>query len=316
LNYKQLRFVVAVARERHFGRAASACFVSQPTLSLGIKRLEEELGVILFDRTHRQVVPTAVGQRVAEQAERVLREADHLRDMVGQIPHPLDARLRVGVTDTVAPYAVPPALPFIQEFAPTLQVSIEEGRSSELANGIASGALDMAIVSAPFDIPQAETRPLYEEPLLAVVPSDHPFTEEGVTTDSIGTQPVFLLEKGRRFRDQVLSYCPGCAHAEPNGRGGYRYRRTFETFRYLVASGLGVTVLPSRAVCADMYTRHRLVALPFADASPTRTILVAVSRACPHVEAVEVFAQAVMASLGSASGCLPAMRVAPPAAAE
>jgi LysR family hydrogen peroxide-inducible transcriptional activator len=132
-----------------------------------------------------------------------------------------------------------------------------------------------------------------------------------VSTDALSRETVFLLEKGRRFRDQVLGFCPGCAHAEPNGRTAYRYRRSFETFRYLVASGLGVTVLPSRAVCRDMYARSRLAALPFDDASPSRTIVLATSRACAHPEAVEVFAQAITASLGTASGCLPAVGADP-----
>lgn len=296
MTLTELRYAVAVAREKHFGRAARACFVSQPTLSVGVKKLEEELGVVLFERQSSEVLVTPAGKPVIEQARRVLEEAERVRLLAQQGTDPLKGELRVGAIYTVGPYLFPHAVPRLRRLAPEMPLVIEENYTANLRERLKRSELDVIIVARPFTESGVITWELYEEPFRVVVPTGHRWADrKSLRSAELTEENLLLLGKGHCFRDQVVEACPECVQ----GAAGEPLRNTIEgssleTIRQMVASGLGVSVLPATSL--DHHTRDRglLVEVPFTGRAPTRTIVLAWRRSFPRVEAIAALRRAIL----------------------
>lgn len=297
MTLTELRYIVAVAREGHFGRAAEACHVSQPTLSLGVKKLEEELGVTLFERGHHEVVVTATGRKVVEQAARTLKEAKAVKDIARQPLAPLEGPLRIGSIHTVGPYLMPHLLPLMRERAPGMALIIEENITAALTQRLKNGELDVIIVSLPFDEHGIETRVLYEEPFVILLPASHPWTNEpAISIEELGTETVLLLGKGHCFREQVLQACPNCeAPTNDDNLQNALEGSSLETIRQMVAGGVGVTILPSMAAGADRYSQRLLAIRRFADVAPSRRVALAWRKTFSRPEAIEALAESIRA---------------------
>ncbi len=296
MTLNELRYIVAVARERHFGRAAEACFVSQPTLSVAVKKLEDELGVSLFERGTGEVTITVVGHRIVEQAQRVLEEADGIRHLARHGKNPLAGMLRLGAIYTVGPYLLPRLIPRISEQAPEMPLVIEENFTSVLSERLKRGDLDVIVISLPFDEPGVLTRPIYDEPFVVLLPGDHPWSgQAAVGADQLGNEDVLLLGPGHCFRDQVLEVCPNCVKSTAGGNNLQRGLEggSLETIRCMVASGVGITVLPCSAAAVDRFAEPLVRVLPFAGATPRRRVALAWRKSFSRLEAVDVLARAI-----------------------
>lgn len=296
MTLTELKYVVAVARERHFGHAAERCHVTQPTLSVGVRRIEAELGLALFERDRGEVLVTPAGQRIIEQAQRVLEEAERLQELARGSQDQLDGPLRVGAIYTAGPYIIPNVIPRLRKLAPRMPLIVEENFTHRLGEHLRSGDLDVIIVALPFAAPGIETLPVYDEPFMVLLPAGHPWQDrDAIAPGELGDDNLLMLGPGHCFRDQVLESCPGCLDSE----AAQRLQQTvaagsLETIRQMVASGLGITVVPATST-VFMPGQKKLYALkPFKGRrKPSRTIALAWRSSFPRPEAVRILAQAL-----------------------
>jgi len=291
MTLNELRYLVAIAHERSFGRAAQRCFVSQPALSVAIQKLEEELGAQLFERGKTEVTVTAVGERIVEQAQKVLEEAARIRDIAQAGRNQLVGPFHLGVIYTVAPYLLPDLIPALNELAPQMPLEIEENLTERLEVALKSGRIDAAIIALPFQPPGVTADFLYEEPFQVVVPQRHRWAKRrAIEPSELAGEHTILLNVGHCFRDQVLDACP-----ELN-RGDAPVTRTnsLETVRNMVASGLGVSVLPRDALTPKYHSRL-VVPVPFARPVPSRRIALAYRKSFPRPAAIAAIRDAVAA---------------------
>ncbi len=296
MTLNELRYIVAVARERHFGRAAAACFVSQPTLSVAVKKLEEELGVALFERGRQEITPTAVGEQVVTHAQQALEDVERLRNAAQTGRDPLAGPLRLGAIYTIGPYLLPHLIPVLHERVPQMPLVIEENFTARLGERLKRGDLDVIVIALPFEEPGVTTRALYDEPFVALLPSGHPMTRsDTVSPEELRQETVLLLGKGHCFRDQVLEFCPGCAETAANGLQKGLEGGSLETIRHMVAGGIGVTVLPCTAAGAHGYSQRLLAIRRFAGVAPKRRIALAWRKGFPRGEAVEALYNGILA---------------------
>ena len=251
MTLTELKYIVAVARERHFGRAAEACFVSQPTLSVAIKKLEDELGVQLFERGSTEVSITPIGGQIVEQAQRVLEEASAIKEIAKQGKDPLAGPLRLGVIHTIGPYLLPALVPKMIKNAPKMPLLLQEGLTIKLLEALRLGDIDVAILAEPFPSQGFVTQAVYDEPFVVAVPNQHPWVRrKHVKSTELKEETMLLLGTGHCFRDQVLEVCPELSRYSQASAG---IQKTFEgssleTIRHMVASGIGITVLPWTAM--------------------------------------------------------------------
>ncbi|HEY2968483.1 MAG TPA: LysR substrate-binding domain-containing protein [Casimicrobiaceae bacterium] len=289
MTFNELRYLVAIAQEKSFGRAAQRCFVSQPALSVAIQKLEEELGTQLFERGKAEITVTPVGERVVEQAQKVLEEAARIREIAQAGRNQLVGLFRLGVIYTVAPYLLPDLIPALNERAPQMPLEIEENLTEQLETALKSGRIDAAIIAMPFQPAGVATEFLYEEPFQVVVPQQHRWARrKTIQPTELAGEHTILLNVGHCFRDQVLDACP-----ELN-RGDAPVTRTnsLETVRNMVASGLGVSVLPRDALTPKYHSRL-VVSIPFAKPVPTRRIALAYRKSFPRPAAIAAIREAV-----------------------
>jgi LysR family hydrogen peroxide-inducible transcriptional activator len=297
MTLNELRYVVAVARERHFGRAAETCHISQPSLSVAVRKLEEELGITLFERGHGEVTVTPAGEALILQARRVLEEASALREMAARQQDQLLGPLRLGAIYTIAPYLLPELIPVLHERAPAMPLIIEENFTARLRDRLKDGELDAIVVSLPFEEPGVVTLPLYDEPFVAVLPAAHPLNQESeLTLDSLADANLLLLGAGHCFRDQVVDLCPRCLRAAgTEGSGSNNLQgSSLETIRHMVASGMGVTILPCTAAGADRYAQRLLAVRRFEEPVPSRRVALAWRTSFPRPQAIEALRRAVL----------------------
>jgi LysR family transcriptional regulator, hydrogen peroxide-inducible genes activator len=302
MTLTELKYIVAVARERHFGRAAEACFVSQPTLSVAIRKLEDELGVTLFERGGSEVGVTPIGQRIVVQAQKVLEESASIREIARQGHDPLAGALRVGVIHTVGPYLLPRLVPAQIELTPQMPLVLQENFTVRLLELLRQGEIDCAIMALPLPEAGLIVQPLYDEPFIVAVPQTHEMAKlKAIDAHDLKKQNMLLLGSGHCFRDQVLEVCPELSRFSATSDG---IQRTFEgssleTIRHMVAAGIGVTVLPMSAVpeaSAEAPAAKSLLRyVPFTGPVPERRIVLAWRRSFPRMAAVEALAQAVRA---------------------
>ena len=289
MTLNELRYVVAVGQERNFGRAAAKCFVSQPALSVAIQKLEEELGGALFERGKSEVTVTPFGERVLEQAQRVLEEVARIKEIAQSGKDPLAGTLKLGVIVTIAPYLLPDLIPALHAIAPKMPLEIEENLTEVLEGALKGGRIDAAIIALPFSPPGVNTVFLYEEPFQVVVPAEHRWAKrKSVEPGELAGERTILLNVGHCFRDQVLDACPELNRADvPTTR-----TNSLETVRNMVASGLGISVLPRDAL-TPKYHSTLVVPVPFARPVPTRRVALAYRRSFPRPQAIDAIRAAV-----------------------
>jgi LysR family hydrogen peroxide-inducible transcriptional activator len=263
---------------------------------VGIKKLEEELGVAIFERGSSEITLTPVGEQIVAQAERLLEDAAAIKTIAQQSSDPLLHPLRLGAIHTVGPYLLPQILPLLHERAPGMQLIIQENYTGNLREQLKRGKLDLIIISLPFSEPGVVTQALYDEPFQLALPADHPWAARTrIDPETLGDETVLLLGAGHCFRDQVLQVCPQLAASQ--NAGGMQQTlegSSLETIRYMVASGVGMTILPSTA-CLPTREENRMLAFrPFDEPAPMRRVALAWRKSFPRPQAVEMVRQAVL----------------------
>jgi LysR family hydrogen peroxide-inducible transcriptional activator len=298
MTLTELKYIVAVARAKHFGHAAEACFVAQPTLSVAIKKLEDELGVVLFERGGTEISVTPLGAQIIAQAERVLEQTAAIKELAKQNKDPLAGPLRLGVIYTIGPYLLPPLVKNMIETVPQMPLVLQENFTVRLLELLRQGELDAAIMALPLPEHGMAMQTLYDEPFVVAMPQHHPWaSRKEVSAQDLKSETMLLLGNGHCFRDQVLEVCPEMARFSSPGNG---MQRTFEgssleTIRHMVASGIGLTVLP-RASVPDMNPRDSMLRfVPFAAPVPSRRVVIAWRKSFTRRAAIDAVCAAVAA---------------------
>ncbi|MDH4050046.1 MAG: hydrogen peroxide-inducible genes activator [Rubrivivax sp.] len=296
MTLTELRYIVAVARERHFGRAAEACFVSQPTLSVAIKKLEDELDTKIFERGGNEVSVTPVGEEIVRQAQQVIEQAQGIKEIAKRGKDPLSGPLRLGVIYTIGPYLLPDLVRQAIELTPQMPLVLQENFTAKLLDMLRTGELDCAIMAEPFPETGLATAPLYDEPFMVAVPRNHPLAKrKSIPAEELKQETMLLLGTGHCFRDHVLEVCPEYARFSSDAEG---IRKSFEgssleTIKYMVASGMGITVVPQLSIPAE--PQPHLAFVRFADPVPTRRVVLAWRRSFTRYEAIAALRNAIYA---------------------
>lgn len=308
MTLTELKYIVAVAREKHFGHAAEACFVAQPTLSVAIKKLEDELGVVIFERGGAEISVTPLGAQIVAQAERVLQQTAAIREIATQNKDPLAGPLRLGIIYTIAPYLLPPLVSRMIETVPQMPLVLQENFTVRLIEMLRQGELDAAIMALPFPEQGLMVQPLYDEPFVVALPKHHPWAgRSSISAQELKSETMLLLGNGHCFRDQVLEVCPEMSRYATGGDG---IARTFEgssleTIRHMVASGIGITVLPQASV-PDMHIKDGMLRyVPFEQPQPSRRVVIAWRKSFTRSAAIDAVRQAVLACALSGATMLP-----------
>jgi len=296
MTLTELKYIVAVARERHFGRAAEACFVSQPTLSVAIKKLEQELDVKIFERGTSEVSVTPLGEQIVRQAQQVIEQAQAIREIAKAHKDPLSGPLRLGVIYTIGPYLLPDLVRVSIERTPQMPLMLQENFTARLLEQLRTGELDAAIMAEPFPDTGLAVAPLYDEPFMVAVPRSHALAKrKSIPAEELKHETMLLLGTGHCFRDHVLEVCPEYARFSSEAEG---IRKSFEgssleTIKYMVASGMGVTVVPQLSVPSAR--QPHMTYVPFAPPIPTRRVVVAWRRSFTRYEAIAALRNAIYA---------------------
>ena len=296
MTLTELKYIVAVARERHFGHAAEACFVSQPTLSVAIKKLEEELDVKLFERGASEVSVTPLGEQIVRQAQAVIEQAALIKEIAKRGKDPVSGPLRLGIIYTIGPYLLPDLVRQAIKRVPQMPLMLQEHFTTRLLELLRSGELDCAIMAEPFPDAGLASAALYDEPFMAAVPSGHALARrKSISAEELKRETMLLLGTGHCFRDQVLEVCPEYARFSSHTEG---LRKSFEgssleTIKYMVASGMGVTVVPQLSVPAEPQPHVKYI--PFSAPVPTRRVALAWRCSFPRYEAIAALRNAIYA---------------------
>jgi LysR family transcriptional regulator, hydrogen peroxide-inducible genes activator len=307
MTLTELKYIVAVARERHFGKAADACFVSQPTLSVAIKKLEEELDLKLFERNVNEVTITPLGEQIVTQAQRVLEEAAQIKEIAKSGKDPLFGTLRLGIIYTIAPYLLPALVRQVIDRTPHMPLTLTENFTHKLLEMLRQGQIDCAILAEPFDNTGLATAPLYDEPYRVAVPSTHLLAAQtSVSTAQLESENLLLLGNGHCFRDHVLGVCPEQNASKYGGNNGLASNfegSSLETIRHMVAAGMGVTLMPRLSVPLEttysntdaLYVKYLPLQLAKGELEPTRRVTLAWRRSFTRYEAIAALRNAVYA---------------------
>ncbi|CAM3798553.1 LysR substrate-binding domain-containing protein [Polynucleobacter antarcticus] len=297
MTLTELRYIVAVAHERHFGRAAEACFVSQPTLSVAIKKLEEELNTQIFERANSEVTMTSLGEQIVSQAQRVLEEANSLKHLAKHGQDPLSGPLRLGAIYTIAPYLLPSLVRVARVQMPNVPLFLEENFTTRLLEMLRQGALDCVVIAAPYASTGLESIELYDEPFLVAVPKGHSWEMRTIIPHrELKEQNTLLLGAGHCFRDHVLGVCPELNRLGSGSTIGEQ--RSFEgssleTIRQMVAGGIGISVLPRTSV-SDLTASDQLIRyIPLDEPVPTRRVCLVWRKGCRRAPAMEALAKVI-----------------------
>jgi len=300
MTLTELSYVVALAQEQHFGRAAERCHVSQPTLSIAVKKLEEELDVTLFERCKNGVQITPLGERIVAMAGGVLHQIAAIKDVAAADREQLQGALALGTLPTIGPYLLPQFIPLLQKTASQLSLYVEEGSQDSLTLKLRNGELDAILVAAPFSEPDVVSQPLFDEPFVLLLPADHQLANKTVIAAAdLDPAEVLLLAEGDCFRDQVLAAFPRLGPLQASGPGAKRNLMrgsTLEALRHMVASKLGLTILPQTAAEAPVYAPDLLITRPFESPAPKRTLILAWRVSFPRHKAIDVLRRTIQAS--------------------
>ncbi len=297
MTLQELKFIIALYEENHFHKAAEKCFVSQPTLSIAVKKLEKELGVDLFERNKNKVRVTEIGERIVNAAKNVLLEANNIKQIVDADKDQLGSVFKLGAIYTVGPYILPPLIAKLSQYDPVMPFEIQESYTSVLKEKLLAGSLDAIIISMPFAGPGIVTKPIYEEPFVVLMQANHPLAKfENISELQLSKYEVLMLGEGHCFKDQVLASCPACFSLEKNPEklnwrsleGG-----SLETLRHMVASGMGVTILPSSSANISPYYDNILVKRPLKASPASRKVALAWRNSFPRIKAIERIIEAI-----------------------
>ena len=294
MTLQELKYLVALADHGHFGRAAEACFITQSTLSTQIKKLEDFLGVTLFDRSLKRVTPTPIGQEILQAARSIVEESERIRELARHSQDPMARTIHLGVIPTLGPYYLPHALTLVHKKHPDLRLLLREEMTPQILEHLANGKLDAGLLALPVNDDSLRVEPLFYEPFLAALPAGHALAKRDVLKVSdIMAEKLLLLDEGHCLRDQALDVCGS------GSRGREEVRATsLETLRQMVAMGLGLTLLPSLAVDAGPRVSKKAVEIrPFKSPPPGRTIALAWRRRAPFPETFEELAQTLKNAL-------------------
>jgi LysR family hydrogen peroxide-inducible transcriptional activator len=269
MNLRALQYFVKLAELKHFSKAADACFVSQPTLSTQIRKLEEELGVSLVERAPRKVMLTPIGEDIAHRARYVLRDLEQIRDAARRNRDPQTGTLKLGIFPTLAPYLLPHVIPGIRRSYPELKLQLAEEKTEDIIEQLDQGRLDAGLLALPVDEHGMEMAELFTEPFVAAMPAAHPLADKKVIEIAdLAGQELLLLEEGHCLRQQALSVCKlAGAHERLDF-----HATSMETLRQMVAANTGVTLMPLLSVSPPIPVTENIVLRPFAEPSPSRTI--------------------------------------------
>lgn len=288
MTLNELRFIVAVAHERNFRRAAEKCFVSQPALSLAIKKLEDELGVVIFERGQKKVQVTEIGDKIIAQAMQVLEEAQQIKTIAKQGRNPLTGVFKLGMIHSVGPYLLPEIIPILRHTAPEMPLEVEENLTTHLETQLKNGVIDAAIIALPFDIAGTVYEPLYDEEFSVIVPSNHAWAQrKSIATSELAQEKVLLLNSGHCFSNQITEACP-----ELSRKGEVLHGNSLETIRNMVASNLGISVLPNSAI-TERYHNPLIQVVPLNPPAPMRRIAIAWRKSYSRTAAIEKIAAAI-----------------------
>lgn len=289
MTLTELRFIVILAEERHFGRAATRCHVSQPTLSIAIKKLEDELGIAIFERTKGAILTTELGAQIVARAQAALEQTLAIKDLADTGKNQLHAPLRLGTLNSIGPYWLPQAIAYLQNSAPNMPVHLEEGRVDPLAKKLRAGKLDVILITQPFSEAEVVSQVICEEDFVLLMPHHHPLAVHPVIAlDDLATTPLLLGTGEMRLRDQLLEQVPNLQYSLQNA--------SLEMMRLMVASGLGVSVVPRCAAQAPLYGAHALVFRPLAAPTLKRTLALAWRASFPRHKAIDVLRGALQAN--------------------
>ncbi|MDH4273783.1 MAG: LysR substrate-binding domain-containing protein [Gammaproteobacteria bacterium] len=300
MTLTELRYIIAVAQERHFRRAADRCFVSQPTLSAAIKKTEEELNIILFERDSREVVVTPIGEKIVQQAKRILAEVDALKDIASEGQDQFAQPVRLGAIYTIGPYLFPELIPALLEVAPQMALQIEENFTAQLRTRLRHNELDFAILALPFSEPGVITEPLYDEPFVVLLPVAHPLTQKDtLSADDLVGENILMLGAGHCFRDHVIAACPKCFTPHERHDRTTIEGSSLETIRYMVATGMGITVLPCSAAGSERFAQRLLTIRRFTSPAPARRVALAYRASFPRPQVIERVRQTLIRQMTS-----------------
>jgi LysR family hydrogen peroxide-inducible transcriptional activator len=295
MTLTELRYLVNLDKERHFSRAAERSFVSQPTLSVALKKLEDELGVTLFERIRGEAKPTPVGARIIEQARRVLAEARRVEDIAHEGKDELVGALRLGAIYTIGPYVLPSLVPLMRETAPLMPLMIEENFTGVLLEQLRDNELDVALLALPIDLQGLSAWPIYDEDFVVMLPPGHRWASlPSLPAKKLAEEHLLLLGPGHCFRDQVIAACPKCINSEGDGPRPVT-GSSIETIRYMVGSGLGITVMPQGSVVNRGPDATPLPTVPFAAPAPSRTVGMVWRRSFPRLGAIRALRDGLLA---------------------
>ncbi len=304
MTLNELKYVVAVAQTQHFSKAADLCNISQPSLSIAVKKLEDELGITIFQRGKRRVDITTAGIAVVQQAQRVIEEADKLNYLKSKQKKPLEGIIRLGAIFTIGPYLFPSLIPQIRKSHPQMPLHIDEDYTENLRKKLLQAEIDIAVLALPFSDPALETMEVYTEDFIPLFYDSHRFSEQSnISVDDISPDELLMLGKGNCFRDQVIAACSQCL--SPKSRSeDWMVGSSLETIRHMVAMKLGITVLPITAL-AKQTDYPGLDSRPFTPPAPQRRIVLAWRASFPRKEAIKVIAQCLQKALKDQVDLLP-----------
>jgi LysR family transcriptional regulator, hydrogen peroxide-inducible genes activator len=296
MTLTELRYIVAVARERHFGRAAEACFVSQPTLSVAIKKLEDELNVQIFERSGSELAITSLGQSIIHQAQKVLDEAQVIKHLAQHGQDPLSGPVRLGTIYTIAPYLLPKLIARSREALPQMPLYLQENFTVKLLELLKQGDIDAAILADPFPQSGLEVLPLYDEGFMVAIPQGHPWeTLSMIQHDELKSQTTLLLGQGHCFRDQVLDICPDMQKTQNDSELSSFEGSSLETIRQMVAGGIGISIMPMTSIPEEGQSLGLIRYIRFADPIPKRVVL-AWRKSYARTKAMHALAEAIKTS--------------------
>jgi LysR family hydrogen peroxide-inducible transcriptional activator len=302
-SLQQLRFLTAIAEHRHFGRAATACAVTQSTLSAGIQELEDRLGVTLVERSRKRVMLTALGEAVAARSRRLLADAEELVNVARAGREPLSGPLRLGVIPTIGPYLVPQIMRGLEKEFPKLRLYLREEQTAPLLEKLAAGQIDLALVALPYDLGELEAMELGEDPIFVALPADHPLAQlPHIDRGALARENLLLMEDGHCLRSHALE---ACRLTGPD-RNEVFQGTSLRTVIQMAAGGLGVTLVPQMALTSELPSAGGLVARPLSADAPPRRIALAWRRTSPRKAEFRRFGIHVQSLLGAAAPAVPA----------
>jgi LysR family hydrogen peroxide-inducible transcriptional activator len=288
MTLSELRFVVSVAHEKNFRRAAIKSFVSQPALSLAIKKIETELGVLIFERNRMGASLTTVGEQIVNQAKKVLEEADKIKEISALETNTKQTAIKIGIIYSIAPYLLPSIIPLLKKISPDIILKAEEDVTKNLIHKLKDGVIDAAIIALPFDIPGIALQDLYDEPFKVLIPRKHKWnSKKKINTKDLVNEKILLLDNTHCFSMQVRDACPGISNNAEVQAG-----TSLETIRNMVASNLGISILPQSAT-AKNYKNDAINILSFESPIPFRRVALAYRQGTSKKDSLDIMVEAI-----------------------